>query len=104
MATLISGAAHSALAKPKTQNFKIEITSQGYRPMNLKLRRGVPTRVTFIRTTDATCVKEIVLPDFNIRRALPLNQPVVLSFTPRKKGTLTFVCGMNMMRGQLIVQ
>jgi len=45
-----------------------------------------------------------VLPDFNIRRALPLNQPVVVSFTPTDRGSFTFVCGMNMMRGQLIVQ
>ena len=66
--------------------------------------RGVPARVTFVRKTDATCVKEIVLPDFGIRRALPLNQPVVVSFTPTKRGAFTFVCGLNMMRGQLIVQ
>jgi hypothetical protein len=26
-----------------------------------------------------------VLPDFKIRRALPLNQPVVVSFTPTKE-------------------
>ena len=92
------------IAKPRVQTAKIEITTKGYQPTNLKLRRGVRARVTFLRTTDATCAKEIVLPDFNIRRALPLNEPVVVSFTPSKRGSFTFVCGMNMMRGQLIVQ
>jgi len=92
------------IAKPRQQTAKIVISTKGYQPTSLKLRRGVPARVTFLRTTDATCVTEIVLPDFNIRRALPLNEPVVISFTPTGKGSFTFVCGMNMMSGQMIVQ
>jgi plastocyanin domain-containing protein len=35
---------------------------------------------------------------------IPLNEPVVVSFTPKRKGSFTFVCGMNMMRGELIVR
>jgi len=90
--------------KPKIQIAKIKITTGGYEPTAFKLRKGIPARVTFLRTTDATCVKEIVLPDFGIRRTLPLNQSVVVSFTPTRRGTFTFVCGMNMMSGQMIVQ
>lgn len=101
--TLVS-ASERTIAKPKIQTAKIEITSKGYQPSSFKLRRGVKARVTFLRTTDATCVKEIVLPDFNIRRALPLNQTVVVTFTPKRKGSFSFVCGMNMMSGQMIVQ
>lgn len=101
---LVGGTSVRTLAKPKIQTAKIEITAKGYQPANFKLRRGVKARVTFLRTTDATCVKEIVLPDFGIRRALPLNQPVVVTFTPTRKGSFTFVCGMNMMSGQMIVQ
>jgi plastocyanin domain-containing protein len=93
-----------ASAKPKTQRARVEIGERGFTPVSLKLRRGVRARLTFLRTTDATCAKEIVLPEFNIRRALPLNQPVVVTFTPTKRGPVTFACGMNMMRGQLIVQ
>ena len=100
----VSSIATKGSAKPKTQTARVEIGEKGFTPGSLKLRRGVRTRLTFLRTTDATCAKEIVLPDFNIRRALPLNQPVVITFTPRKRGPLTFACGMNMMRGQLIVQ
>jgi len=92
------------IAKPRVQMAKIVLTTKGYQPASLKLWRGVPARVTFLRTTDATCVKEIVLPDFGIRRTLPLNQSVVVTFTPARKGIFTFVCGMNMMRGQMIVQ
>ncbi len=91
------------IAKPRVQTAKVVITTKGYQPTSLRLRRGVPARVTFLRTTDATCVKEIVLPDFGIRRTLPLNQSVVVTFTPTRRGTFTFVCGMNMMSGQMIV-
>ena len=97
-------AALSAHAKPKTQLARIEITAQGYTPGSVKLRRGVPARITFLRTTDATCAKEIVIADYGIRRTLPLNQSVVVSLTPKKTGAVGFACGMNMMRGKLIVQ
>ena len=102
--TFFSVAAKHTVAKPRVQTARVRITERGYEPVAFKLRRGVPARVTFVRTTDATCAKEIVLPDFNIRRALPLNQPVAVTFTPNKRGTFSFACGMNMMRGQLMVQ
>ena len=92
------------MAKPRSQFVQVKITERGYEPINLKLRKGIRAQVTFVRTTEATCAKEIVLPDFSIMRALPLNQPVVVSFTPMKRGAYSFVCGMNMMSGQLIVQ
>jgi plastocyanin domain-containing protein len=104
IAVLLSVAPRDASAKPRVQRARIEINAQGYQPANVKLRRGVPARVTFVRTTDATCVREIVLSDFNVRRELPLNVPVVVSFTPKTRGSFTFACGMNMMRGELIVR
>jgi plastocyanin domain-containing protein len=103
-AILCSVVAGFAEAKPRVQKARIEINAQGYKPANLRLRRGVPARVTFVRTTDATCVREIVLSDFSVRRELPLNEPVTVSFTPKKRGSFTFACGMNMMRRQLIVR
>jgi len=35
---------------------------------------------------------------------LPLNEPVVVEFTPEKKGEFAFTCGMGMLKGQIIVQ
>ena len=64
---------------------------------------GVPTRVTFTRKTDATCGTEVLFPDYNIKKALPLNQAVVVEFTPRK-GEIKFTCGMNMLQGKVVAQ
>jgi plastocyanin domain-containing protein len=57
-----------------------------------------------VRTSDATCATEVVVPSLKIKRALPLNQPVTLEFTPQKTGDIEFVCGMGMLRGTIVVQ
>jgi len=96
--------AQSNGAKPSTQRARVEITEMGYTPDNIRLRKGVPARLTFVRRTDRTCGTEIVIPDYGINKPLPLGQAVVVSFTPKRAGTLGFTCGMNMMRGKLIVR
>jgi plastocyanin domain-containing protein len=39
----------------------------------------------------------------NIKRALPLNQPVVIEFTPERNGDIAFACGMDMLKGVVVV-
>jgi plastocyanin domain-containing protein len=57
-----------------------------------------------VRTTDKTCGTAVTIPSLGIRRELPLNQPVEIEFTLQKSGNVEFVCGMNMLRGTLVVQ
>ena len=89
---------------PAVQRVTVALTEKGYEPTSLKLRRGVPAQVTFIRKVSATCGTQIVIADYNIKRALPLNEPVVLEFRPNRSGEFTFSCGMGMLRGSLVVQ
>jgi plastocyanin domain-containing protein len=89
---------------PKTQKLRVEIDKMGYQPGSLTLKRGQRAQITFLRKTDQTCATEVVFADYGIRRDLPLNQPVVVSFTPTKAGEFSFTCGMNMHRGKLIVR
>jgi membrane fusion protein, heavy metal efflux system len=92
----------SAAAR-EPQGGKILVTEKGYEPNKLTLLAGAPARITFVRTTDKTCGTEVVFPTLNIRRPLPLNEPVVIEFTPTKSGEIGFVCGTNMLRGALVV-
>jgi len=85
------------------QTATVEVTGKGFEPASLKLKAGAPAKVTFVRKTDETCAKEVVIKDYGIERKLPLNEPVTVEFTPRK-GEFTFACGMNMMKGKLIVE
>ena len=86
-----------------TQTATVEINGKGFDPASLKLKAGVPAKVTFVRKTDEGCAKEVVLKEYNINRALPLNEPVTIEFTPRK-GEFTFACAMGMLKGKLIVE
>jgi hypothetical protein len=86
------------------QTAKVVVNEQGYDPAKVPLRAGTPARITFVRTTDKTCGTEVVFPSLNIKRALPLNEPVVIEFTPAKSGDIAFACGMNMLHGSVVVQ
>lgn len=88
----------------KVQNIRINLTENGYSPASFRLKKGIPARITFVRKTEDDCGKEVVIPAYGIRRRLPLNKPVTVSFTPRKAGTFGFACGMDMLSGKIIVQ
>ncbi|HEY6404116.1 MAG TPA: cupredoxin domain-containing protein [Blastocatellia bacterium] len=97
----------AAAAKSASQNgaqtATVEVNSNGFGPSSLKLQAGAPAKVTFVRKTDETCAKEVVIKEYNIDRKLPLNEPVTVEFTPRK-GEFTFACGMDRLKGKLIVE
>jgi len=86
----------------EVQEVKVELTDKGYEPETIKLKAGSPAKVTFVRRTDEACGDEVVIKDYGIKRSLPLNQPVVVEFTPRK-GEFTFGCGMGMFEGKVVV-
>jgi plastocyanin len=95
--------APGAALQNDAQTATIEINDKGFEPSSLKLKAGAPAKVTFVRKTDATCAKEVVIKEYNINRNLPLNEPVTVEFTPRK-GEFTFACGIDMIKGKLIVE
>jgi len=98
-----SGADAQSRKPARSQSAKVVIGNYGYEPASIRLKRGVPAKVTFLRISESTCATEVLFADYGIRRDLPLNQAVTVSFTPRKAGEFAFTCGMNMHRGKLIV-
>jgi membrane fusion protein, heavy metal efflux system len=86
------------------QTAKVIVSEQGYEPAKVTLRAGTPARITFVRTTDKTCGTEVVFSSLNIKRALPLNQAVTIEFTPAKTGEIAFACGMNMLKGVVVIE
>jgi RND family efflux transporter MFP subunit len=99
-----SPAAGAQAASSNIQTAKILVTEKGFEPDKVSLRTGSPARLTFVRTTDKTCGTEVMFPSLNVRRALPLNEPVAIEFTPAKTGDVAFACGMNMLKGVVVVQ
>jgi plastocyanin domain-containing protein len=87
----------------QAQTAKVVITKNGFEPGSLKLKVNVPAKVTFVRTTNDTCATSVVISEYKIKKDLPLNQPVVVEFKPTTTGDFAFVCGMFMLKGELIV-
>jgi RND family efflux transporter MFP subunit len=91
-------------SQEKVQSVTVTLGETGYQPASFKLLRGVPARVTFVRKVEATCGTEVVLEEYGIKRELPLNQPVAVEFTPTKTGEFKFACGMDMLRGKILIR
>jgi hypothetical protein len=86
------------------QEAKVTVSDTSFDPSRLTLRAGVPARVTFTRTSEKTCATSVVFASLNIRKDLPLNQPVTIEFTPSRTREVAFACGMNMLRGTIVVR
>jgi plastocyanin domain-containing protein len=85
----------------------VAVGEHGFLPTSLTLPKGAAgstIAVTFERTTDETCAKEVVFPDLGIKKNLPLNKPVTIDVPTDASRTLTFQCGMAMYKGALVVR
>ena len=82
----------------------VKITVQGgYSPDLIQVTRGVPLRMEFDRQEAGDCSSRVVIPAFKINAALSAFQTTVVEFTPQDAGSFSFACGMNMLRGRLVV-
>ena len=96
--------AAAALAADSVQVVNITVGPSGFVPKEIALEAGVPARLVFTRTTDGTCATQVQIPGFGIEKTeLPLNEPVAFELTPEETGTFTFACGMDMLKGSIIV-
>ena len=82
---------------------RVVVSEKGFEPPRVSAQAGTPLRLTFVRTSDATCATEVTIPSLKVERALPLNQPVDVEFTPKASGDIEFICGMQMFKGTIVV-
>lgn len=76
----------------------------GYSPDTVVVKQGATVRLNFRREETSSCSEQVVFGDFGIVRDLPAYKTTSVEFTPDKPGEFIFTCGMNMLRGKLIVQ
>lgn len=87
----------------KEQELRI-LVKAGYHPDTVRARRGEPIRIVFERREDSRCSDEIVFPAFKISKKLPAFRSTVVEIPAQKAGTYRFQCGMDMLRGYLVVE
>jgi plastocyanin domain-containing protein len=80
------------------------LVNGGYKPSDIKIRKGKTTKLVFKRTDPNTCLEEIIIPDFKVKKFLPLNQKIEIDLKPNKAGTFPTHCGMGMFHGKIIVE
>ena len=84
---------------------EVEVTVRGgYSPDVIRVVQGVPLRLTFDRQEAGECTSTVVFPDFQVSRHLPAHGRAAVELTPSEPGEFTFACGMNMVRGRLVVE
>jgi plastocyanin len=83
---------------------RINVTANGYMPSQISVERGRPVKLLFYRADGQNCASTVVFPQLNITRELPVNEEVVVEFTPDGAGEFSFTCGMGMYKGLLVVQ
>ena len=84
---------------------EIRVTVKGgYTPDTIVVQAGKPVRLQFYRDETADCSERVVFERFKIDQALPAFQTTTIEFTPTEPGEYPFRCGMNMLKGLLVVE
>ena len=91
------------LATSSNQPIRIEVSSKGYTPKTIGVKKGKPVALEFHRADSDNCGEKIVFPSLKLERDLPVGEKVLIEITPEKAGELKFTCGMDMFRGKLLV-
>ena len=105
LAWFFFGPKEAGRAEVRGEVQEVEVTVKGgYSPGAIRVRQGVPLRITFNRQEAGECTSEVVFSDFRMRRTLPAFARTTVELLPDQSGDFAFACGMNMVHGRLIVE
>ena len=82
---------------------KVTVSAAGFEPASINVIKGQPVRLAFYRPDEEGCGDEVVFSKLNIRKKLPVGETVLVEFTPETADEITFSCGMDMLRGKILV-
>jgi plastocyanin domain-containing protein len=95
----------SAAPKIPANAQKITVTlPQGYTASPRTVRAGKPVALTFLLASNAGCGNEVMVPAAKWKKTLKVGQRATVIYTPKKSGPLVFACGMNHMKGSIVVK
>jgi uncharacterized protein len=86
-----------------TQNPEILITSRGYYPGLVQVKKDQPVTVKLISKDAYSCASAFRIPSLDISYNLQSNETREFTFTPTKPGKILFTCSMGMFRGYIEV-
>jgi plastocyanin domain-containing protein len=98
-----TGPATAATQTAGVQEVRVTVKG-GYTPDTIVVQAGRPVRLLFYRDETADCSERVVFEAFGIDAVLPAFQTTAIEFTPEAAGEFAFRCGMNMLKGLLVVE
>ena len=84
--------------------FKIVVSRGGFTPQEVSFKKGQPLKLAFYRADEVNCGSEVIFKDLNINKKLPVGEVVTIDVPTDKAGEFSFACGMDMLKGKIIVQ
>ncbi|NDL59677.1 heavy metal translocating P-type ATPase [Phytoactinopolyspora mesophila] len=105
LAWFFFGPRTSSVAAARAGFQEVRVTVRGgYSPDVIRVRQGVPLRLVFDRRESGECTSRVLFPDFGVNAAVPAFATSTVEIVPDVAGEFGFSCGMNMVRGKLIVE
>lgn len=76
----------------------------GYSPSSIMIKKNKSVTLKILRTDPSDCLQDLIIPEWKIKKSLPLNKEIAIDLKPDKVGEFPFHCGMNMFHGKIIVR
>jgi plastocyanin domain-containing protein len=83
--------------------YEVLVTARGFEPAKLEVPPTQPVVLRFTRKLADSCGDAVVVQGDPVKHMLPLDKPVDVRVTAPKEGKLRFACGMDMLRGEIVV-
>ena len=85
------------------QNIEITVSSGGYYPNDIVVKKNLPVKLT-LKSNDAySCASAFRIPSLGIAKNLQPNDTQTVEFTPNTAGEIAFTCSMGMYTGVIKV-
>lgn len=85
------------------QNVDINITSSGYSPTLITVKKGEPVKINLKSSNAYSCASAFRIPSLGIEKNLQPNGTDIVEFTPQNTGKIAFTCSMGMYSGVIEV-
>jgi plastocyanin domain-containing protein len=103
VALLVARPAHAA-DTAKVRTVQLTVTKDGFVPEHVTVKSGQRVKLVVTRKVERTCATDIVMKDFGVNQALPIEKAVTVTITPMKPGEYKFSCAHGHIAGNLQVE
>lgn len=91
-------------AEVPSDAIKVSVSGDGFSPSSINVKKGETAKIAFFRQDANNCGGEVVFPKLKVKKTLPAGQTTVVEIKPQESGEIAFACGMDMMKGKIVVQ